>query len=468
MTGNDGCAGRDGFAFGLPRWAGGSERFEFAAGVALDADLIAYSLASSNGNAVFAAEPDPRPAEFKQLPAAERPFVGLEKDFGEPSPAETIQWNRLGGEAQQMHLRIGILTALAAGGLWLVFGSPAAGPIVHATARANFSKESIALLEQTGEIFGRVSDVVAPAVVYIEAKQRDKKGELYTEESGSGIIVRPDDLGRPVIVTNLHVVANAKPEEVEIILADGRVLTPTRILSDRDTDLAVLATDAADLPSARIGESDEVHVGQWVLAIGSPFGLMQSVTHGIVSAKDRRQLGLPQSMRIKEFIQTDAAINPGSSGGPLVNLQAEVVGVNTAIASHTGGSSGVGFAIPSNIVRRVVSELTKYGRVRRAFLGVEFPRSFDHEKALELGLPVARGALISGVPVNTPAQSAGVRTGDVVLEFAGRAVEDENHLINLVSATEVGKTVRLTIWRERQRIAIEVVLGDWNEYQAGK
>lgn len=364
-------------------------------------------------------------------------------------------------------LRASMATAIVGGIAAVGLHAPTGGPTVQATARGALNRESVELLEQTGEIFGRVADVVAAAVVYIEAKQRDQKGVVYSEESGSGVVVRLEDSGRPVVVTNLHVVADASPREIEIVFADGTLATPTRVLSDRDTDLAVLEIGAADAASARMGDSDDVHVGQWVLAIGSPFGLMQSVTHGIVSAKDRRQLGLPQSMRIKEFIQTDAAINPGSSGGPLVNLRAEVVGINTAIASHTGGSSGVGFAIPSNLVRRVVRELTMYGRVRRAFLGVEFPRSFSHEKAHALGLPAARGALVSGVPANTPAQSAGVRPGDVILEFAGRSVEDENHLINLVSAMEAGRTVRLTVWRDGRKTPIDVVLGDWSKYQGG-
>jgi S1-C subfamily serine protease len=364
-------------------------------------------------------------------------------------------------------LRATLATAIVGGIVVVGINAPTGGSTAQATARGALSKESVDLLEQTGEIFGRIADVVAPAVVYIEAKQRDKKGAVYSEESGSGVVVRLEESGRPVVVTNLHVVANASPQEVEIVFADGSLAAPTRIWSDRDTDLAVLDIGAVDAPAALLGDSDDVHVGQWVLAIGSPFGLMQSVTHGIVSAKDRRRLGLPQSMRIKEFIQTDAAINPGSSGGPLINLRAEVVGINTAIASHTGGSSGVGFAIPSNIVRRVVRELTTYGRVRRAFLGVEFPRSFSHEKAQALGLPAARGALVSGVPANTPAQAAGMRPGDVVLEFAGRSVEDENHLINLVSSMEAGRTVRLTVWRDGRKTPIDVTLGDWSEYQGG-
>jgi S1-C subfamily serine protease len=343
--------------------------------------------------------------------------------------------------------------------------SPGATPGLAARRAVAATDESnpLALLENTGEVFGRVADLVTPAVVYIEARQKEKDGGTINQEAGSGVFVRPIPEGRSVAVTNLHVVADAEPQAVEVILADGRLLHPTRILKDEDTDLAVLEFDADNLPAARFASKEnQVRVGQWVLAIGSPFGLMQSVTHGIVSATERRRLGLPQSMRIKEFIQTDAAINPGSSGGPLVSLRAEIVGVNTAIASHTGGSSGVGFAIPAALVEQVVTELVQHGRVRRAFLGVEFPHVFIHDRAIELGLPSARGALVTGIGQGSPAAVAGLREGDVVLEFNGLSVADDSHLINLVSRSTPGEKIEVIVWRNKQRLPLQVVLGEWS------
>jgi S1-C subfamily serine protease len=213
-----------------------------------------------------------------------------------------------------------------------------------------------------------------------------------------------------------------------------------------------------------MGDSDEVRIGQWVLAIGSPFGLMQSVTHGIISARDRRQVGVPGSMRIKEFLQTDAAINPGNSGGPLVNLQGEVIGINTAIASKTGSSSGVSFSIPINLVRWVTEELLAHGVVRRAFLGVQFPAQFPIDKAEKLGLPVPRGALVGHVHPDSPAARAGVKPDDVIVEFNGIAIADENHLINIVSKMPIGQTASVVVWRNRARQKLTTTLSTWDSF----
>lgn len=361
---------------------------------------------------------------------------------------------------QAIHLSAMLFLAVATVMLGVTILSPIAS--TNKLSAASDDSASLALLENTGAVFGRVSNLVTPAVVYIEAQQKEKDGGTINQEAGSGVFVQPGKLKRPVVVTNLHVVAHAEPNAVEVILADGRLLHPSKILEDEDTDLAVLEFAEEKLPQASFAPAGhEVHVGQWVLAIGSPFGLMQSVTHGIVSATERRRLGLPQSMRIKEFIQTDAAINPGSSGGPLVNLRGEIVGVNTAIASHTGGSSGVGFAIPAPLVQQVVEELALHGKVRRAFLGVEFPHTFTHQRSIELGLPAARGALVSGIGPGSPAAAAGLREGDVVLEFNGQPVVDDSHLINLVSRIAPGQKVEMTVWRGKKRVAMTVMLGEW-------
>jgi S1-C subfamily serine protease len=268
-----------------------------------------------------------------------------------------------------------------------------------------------------------------------------------------------------MVVTNLHVVADCQPADIEIYLANGLVLNPKQIWRDEETDIAVLDPGREDLPAVRMGDSEGVRIGQWVVAIGSPFGLSQSVTHGIISAKHRRQIGIGGKLRIKEFLQTDAAINPGSSGGPLLNLDGEVIGINTAIASRTGSSSGVAFSIPINLVRWVTDDLLAYGKVRRGFLGVEFPIRFSHERAQGLGLAVARGALISHVHPGTPADRAGLRIDDVVMEFGGVPIEDENHLINAVSQTEVGKPVEVIVWRDGAKRRLLATLSSWETFQ---
>jgi S1-C subfamily serine protease len=198
-----------------------------------------------------------------------------------------------------------------------------------------------------------------------------------------------------------------------------------------------------------------------VLAIGSPFGLNQTVTHGIISARERGQVSLGSTIRIKDFLQTDAAINPGSSGGPLVNLNGEVIGINTAIASHTGSNSGVAFSIPINLVKRVARQLLEKGSVTRGYLGMQVASSFDPGDALRLGLDRVQGALIEAVYPDTPAAAAGVQVNDVVLRVDSVPIRNENHLINLISGLQVGQKVQLQVWRERRVTTLEAVVGDW-------
>ncbi len=360
-----------------------------------------------------------------------------------------------------------VLAALAVGAAFGTVVSKWVTPNAVVRAQSVTSVEANQrLLDLTAQVFESVSQLVSPAVVYIESRQTNSSGKVTNEESGSGVLVRPESHGRPVIVTNHHVVANIPTSAIDIHLSDGRSFHPTKVYTDAETDLAVLETEEADLPAVKLGNSERVRVGEWVLAIGSPFGLMQSVTHGIISAKHRRQVGLPSTMRIKEFLQTDAAINPGNSGGPLVNLQGEVIGINTAIASSTGSSSGVGFSIPVNLVRRVTTELLTHGKVRRAFLGIGFPNDFDLERARRLGLSVARGALVAVVHPHTPAEQAGVQSDDVILELDGQPIEDENHLINLVSLTPIGSKVEIVVWRNRQRMKLQATLGNWEGFQS--
>ena len=224
------------------------------------------------------------------------------------------------------------------------------------------------------ERFEAVARKVGPASSPSRPSRRPcKEGKAKTvEESGSGVLIRPDGQRGVFVLTNNHVIAQAAPRQITVSLADDRIFKPAQVWADPESDVALLRLEGGDnLPTAALGDSDGVRVGQWVLAIGSPFGLNQTVTHGIISARERGQISLGTTIRIKDFLQTDAAINPGSSGGPLVNLDGEVIGVNTAIASNTGSNSGVAFSIPINLVKRVVKQLLEKGSVMRGYLGVQ-------------------------------------------------------------------------------------------------
>ena len=317
-----------------------------------------------------------------------------------------------------------------------------------------------------GDRFEAVAQRVSPAVVYIEVTKPPAPvtgKSRVLEESGSGVLVRSADGRGYLVLTNNHVVAGAPAEKVTINLADGRLFHPQRVWSDPESDVAVLRLDGSGLPVAALGNSDSARVGQWVLAIGSPFGLNQTVTHGIVSARERGQISLGSAIRIKDFLQTDAAINPGSSGGPLVNLDGEVIGINTAIASPNGNNSGVAFSIPINLVKRIMAQLLEKGTVTRGYLGMQLAQAFEPGDALKLGLDRVQGALVEAVYPDTPAAAAGLRPGDVVLQVEGTPIRNENHLINLVSTLPVGQKVRLQIWRERRVQTLETVIGDWGK-----
>ena len=284
-----------------------------------------------------------------------------------------------------------------------------------------------------------------------------------SEESGSGVVVR--FAGGLFVVTNNHVVGDAPRDKVYVTLSDGRILQPTRILADPESDISLLQLADDTLPALAFADSDRVVRGQYVLAFGSPFGLNQTVTHGIISAADRGQISLGSTIRIKEFLQTDAAINPGSSGGPLVDLDGKVVGINTAIASQNGNNTGVSFSIPANLVKRVAGQLFEKGVVTRGYLGVQLAATIDPAEALRVGLTRVCGGLVEIVHPNTPAAAAGLRVGDVVLKLEDVQLRDEHHLINLISALPPGQRVRLTVWRDRQASVVEAVVG---EYAAGR
>jgi S1-C subfamily serine protease len=325
---------------------------------------------------------------------------------------------------------------------------------------------------QLGDRFEAVARRVSPAVVYIEATKPPVttpaaagKGRPV-EESGSGVIIRAADGKGFLVLTNNHVIAHAKADQITVNLADGRLFHPKRVWADPESDVAVLGLDVKEpLPDVPLGDSDTARVGQWVLAVGSPFGLNQTVTHGIVSARERGQVSLGSTIRIKDFLQTDAAINPGSSGGPLINLDGEVIGINTAIASQSGNNSGVAFSIPINLVKRVMQQLLEKGGVARGYLGMQVAQTFEPADALKLGLDRVRGALVEAVYPETPAAAAGLRANDVVLQVDTTPIRNENHLINLISTLAAGQRVRLQIWRDRQLLSLEAVVGDWTKAQ---
>lgn len=312
-----------------------------------------------------------------------------------------------------------------------------------------------------GDRLAKVAKLITPSVVHIQS-ERTVKGRGTVEETGSGVLMTSTRVNGVFVVTNRHVVADAKSNEISIHLHDSRVVRPTRIWTDSATDVAVLKVEEPQLQPARWGNSDDLQIGHMVLAVGSPFGLSQSITFGIVSAKGRRALSLGSGSAVlnQDFLQTDAAINPGNSGGPLIDLEGRVIAINTAIASNSGGNDGIGFSIPSNLVRQVVDQLLVYGRVKRAYLGVKLDPEFDSATAQRLRVGRVRGARVLKVYSETPAAKAGLRFDDVVLKFGNIDVQDENHLINLVSLTPIGRRVTMKVMRSGRLLDIEVLLAD--------
>jgi serine protease Do len=325
-------------------------------------------------------------------------------------------------------------------------------------------------LAQLSDRFESVAGKVLPAVVSVEAVKPPKLNtggkNKAIEESGSGVIVKSDVKPGYFVITNNHVVSHSKNEQITIQLPDGRVFHPTAVHADPESDLAIMTIDSKHaLPTATLGNSDNARVGRWVLAIGSPFGLNQSVTHGIISARDRGQVTLGNAIRIKEFLQTDAAINPGSSGGPLIDMNGEVIGINTAIASHNGSNSGVAFSIPSNLVKRVMNQLLQQGAVQRGYLGMQLALTFEPNEALKLGMDRVRGAFVEKVYPSTPAAASGLQQNDVILQVENVAIRNENHLINLISSLNAGQRIRMQVWRDRSTTTLDATVGDWTKAQ---
>lgn len=271
----------------------------------------------------------------------------------------------------------------------------------------------------------------------------------HSSSLGSGVIVGPEGY----ILTNHHVVEAA--DEIELALADGRK-TPAKVVgTDPETDLAVLKVDLAGLPAVTFGNPDKLSIGDVVLAIGNPFGVGQTVTMGIVSALGRSHLGIST---FENFIQTDAAINPGNSGGALVDASGNLVGVNSAIYSRSGGSLGIGFAIPANLAKQVMEQIVRTGTVTRGWIGVEV-QDISAELAESFKLSNIRGTLIAGVLRGGPADRAGIKPGDILVAVESRDVIDSTSMLNLVAALEPGKPATLKILRNRNEMSVKVSVG---------
>lgn len=329
-------------------------------------------------------------------------------------------------------------------------------------AESDFARARLANLQDTGEAFRLVARSIGPGVVHIDAQrdanelsqadgQVDQDGLFHRSRpirhgQGSGVIV--DEEG--YLITNYHVIERAA--RITVKLSDGRRVKNVRVVGvDPLTDLAVLKINAAGLTHVPWGKSEKLEVGDWVLAMGNPFGLDRTVTAGIISAK-HRGADLPRSY-FQDFLQTDAAVNPGNSGGPLVNLNGELIGINTAIVGDT--FQGVSFAVPSEIARSVYERLLADGRVARGWLGV-LPQEVTIELGEQLGIDARRGAVLSRVVGESPAQRAGLRVGDVILRWGDQQVDSPHNLRLLVAGTRIGSIVPVVILRDGQRSNLDV------------
>lgn len=365
-------------------------------------------------------------------------------------------------------------TALTSAG----YTAPAAAP------------ECVCTPEQTSKAFTAVAKKSIPAVVFIKVQTSpaDQEESYYgyhnpydfdsddffnrffgmpyrnnppqkpqpQQSQGSGFIVSADGY----IMTNAHVVKGA--DKITVVLNDSREMDATLVGSDPQTDIAVIKIEGTNFPFLNLGDSEEIDIGEWVVAIGSPFQLEASVTVGVVSAKGRQNLKITD---FEDFIQTDAAINPGNSGGPLLNLKSEVIGINTAIVSRSGGYMGIGFAIPSNMAKNIMAQIIDKGSVTRGFLGVSL-QPVDKDIADAFNLPKPEGALISEVVKDSPADRAGLKQGDIILEYNKLAVKSLQCFRNEVALMAPGSKVNLKVNRKGQILSIPVTLGTANDMSA--
>lgn len=350
----------------------------------------------------------------------------------------------------------------------------AASPPVHAA-----EDENIALLDRSAKAFASVVKKAGPAVVHVRVEKsvkgrgqefdflndpfferffgpqfrnpRQKEPREFKQQgAGSGFIISPDGL----ILTNNHVVGEA--ETITVRLADEREFKAKVIGTDPQSDVALIKIEAENLPVLPLGDSDRLEVGEWVIAIGSPFELNQTVTVGVVSAKGRNRIGIND---YENFIQTDAAINPGNSGGPLLNIHGEAIGMNTAIFSRSGGYMGIGFAIPINMAKAIQLQLEKKGKVTRGWLGVVI-QDVNEELAKSFGLEKARGALISEIADKSPASESGLQKGDVIIQLDGAEVTDVSELRNKVALMVPGSKVDLLVIRDGKKKTMKITIGE--------
>jgi len=327
-------------------------------------------------------------------------------------------------------------------------------------------------LKGLNEAFVEISKSVTPSVVFIDVtsnvkeKQNDDKNfqfffgpdfqmpeNMPQHGSGSGVVISNDGY----IMTNNHVVKDASDKGIKVILSDKREFTAKLIGTDPNTDIAVIKIEAENLSVASVGNSDNVQVGQWVLAIGNPLGLNNTVTAGIVSALGRNINIDGNSYAINNFIQTDAVINPGNSGGALVDINGFVVGINAAIKTTTGYYQGYGFAIPINIAKSVAAELIKNGKIERGYIGVSI-KDVDSKEAKGLGLDKAKGVLVQNVIKGGAGDDAGLKTGDVILSVDGKEVNAANQLQTLIGSKRPGETAALVVFREGKNMDVQVKL----------
>jgi serine protease Do len=350
-----------------------------------------------------------------------------------------------------------------------------AAPLSAAATAANPAVPDTELLQQDSKALAAVIRRVLPAVVHInvvktteeqpdqpdifndpffrhffgpQGPQPEEPQQHQQRGLGSGFIVSPDGY----ILTNNHVAGDT--DKITVKLRDGRELIAKLVGADPGTDLAVVKVDAKDLPTVQFGDSLGLEVGETVIAIGNPFGLEQTVTEGIVSAKGRSQLGLSE---YEDFIQTDASINPGNSGGPLIDVTGRVVGVNTAIFSRSGGSMGIGFAIPINLAQHIMTALIKDGTVHRGFLGISI-QDLTPELAEAMGLKEHAGVVVAGVQEDSPAAKAGLRQGDVIVAFNGQPVATANDLRVRVADVSPGSQTPVRVMREGAALTLRVTL----------
>ncbi len=361
------------------------------------------------------------------------------------------------------------------------------GLIIFAIAAmppAVLAEKGIATLRETSKAFVEVARKAIPAVVSVKVEKTIKeRGQLYHSPldedllerffgpryyrrpprerqqvgQGSGFIISSDGY----ILTNNHVVGGA--DKIVVTLQDGKKFDDAKIIgTDPKSDVALIKIEGKDLPVIELGDSDALDIGEWVIAVGSPFGLQATVTVGVVSAKSRG-VGLAE---YEDFIQTDAAINPGNSGGPLLNIEGKAIGLNTAIFSQSGGYMGIGFAIPINLARSITDQLKKSGKVTRGYLGIVMhPEKITPELAEVFGLKDNKGVLVTEVMPDSPAAKAGLKRRDIILEMDGDTVEDWQSFRNIVAMLEPGTKVTLKVFRDGKKKEIEVEIGSLEEGQ---